>query len=73
MDFPSNQDQEKLKSLNIEIFSIEELLFKQYQSIKKKYLEYSQKLKKLDKSINECENQMQSFDVILKETSQCYQ
>ena len=73
MDFPSNQDQEKLKSLNIEIFSIEELLFKQYQSIKKKYLEYGQKLKILDKWINECENQIQSIDVILKETSQCYQ
>ena len=33
-DFPLVQDQEKLKSLNPEIFSIEELLFKQYQSIK---------------------------------------
>lgn len=33
-DFPLNQDHEKLKNLNPDIFQIEETLFKQYQTIK---------------------------------------
>ena len=70
-EFPDAHDE--FKASNGNIFNIEEALFKQYQTIRKKYIEYSQRMKKLDKAINECENQMQSFDVILKETSQCYQ
>lgn len=39
-DFPLFTDQEKLISLNPDIFSIEELLFKQYQTIKVIILSY---------------------------------
>lgn len=70
-EFPEAHDEFKVANGNI--FNIEEALFKQYQTIRKKYIEYTQRMKKLDKAVNECENQMQSFDVILKETSQCYQ
>jgi len=60
---------ETIKKSNPDAVNLESKLFGTYLRIKKKYLQYKTKVRKTERLIKESENQLQTFDVLLKHAS----
>ncbi|CAD8109085.1 unnamed protein product [Paramecium primaurelia] len=68
----SEQAKETLINLNSNIINHEKIFFQHLQNLKNKYIPYQQKVKQLEKIGQDLENQIQSFDIVLKMSRTTY-
>jgi len=63
---------ENIKTISPEILNTDNKLFNYHSTMKKKFLQYKSKVKRLEKLIEENENQIQTYEVLLKHASSVY-